>query len=89
MTSSKWLRIAALGVLVALAFHGAAALAHQHEPGAERDCTVCHFGHLHALAPELPDHPQVLPRAELLAAEPALSAEPIARTLPPSRGPPA
>lgn len=89
MTKAKWLRIAALCALVALGFHGAAALAHQHDSGAERDCAQCHFGHVHGIAPESPDHRPLLPAAACAAAQPARAADQAARSLPPSRGPPA
>lgn len=87
--ATRWLRIAALAALLALGFHGVAALGHQHDAGGDQDCTFCHSANVQVLAPESPAPPHALPSGERSSTEPVLAAGRSFHALPPLRGPPA
>jgi hypothetical protein len=89
MTPPKRLRIAALCAVLALALHGAAALVHQHGPDLDRDCVLCHLGHLHVLQSDPPGASPALTPAGHVAEEPGRPAQEAALSLHLSRGPPA
>ncbi|MEM7482011.1 MAG: hypothetical protein AAF481_12620 [Acidobacteriota bacterium] len=89
-TSSAFgLRIAACAALLLLGLHGVSVAGHHHGADADRECELCHFGQVVAVAPEPPAASPVAPEAGLHIEEPAWISGSEVRSLPPSRGPPA
>jgi hypothetical protein len=89
MSAPQWIRIAALGAFLALALHGAAGLAHQHGLVLDKDCALCHFGHLPVLQADPPGPSLALAPAGHVADEPWRPVIETVASLHPSRGPPA
>ena len=87
---SKQLRLLGLLALLAFGLHGAQALGHDHEPGVETECVICHSQQLTALVAEPGHADSRVPTPVAAVAEDAPpAARPAALASPASRGPPA
>ena len=90
MNRPERLRILGLLALLALGLHSAQALGHDHEPGVDTDCVVCHGQPLTALAIEPGHVDSWLPApAGAVSEEAPPAARPALLACHASRGPPA